>query len=258
MEDLDKFEILKAYVYLNKDKIIDEVKETKNIIFAHSKDSTEEWWNFALLKNPLTIKDLKLIETFFEKRKKLPSVYFSDDFDSTKDFLLKKGYSLNTIDSWMFWNHLSPELKNENIIKINNDKDFESWLDTYIKSYPENDPKNPYGEQKEFASILKNLWYERKIKNEQFYMALNSINKPVAVGLLTNHNKIGEISAIGSIPEVRGKGFGKKMSLYCVQESFKQGNNYHLLTTEEGDYPYEFYKRIGFEPKFTAYLFTKK
>jgi hypothetical protein len=56
---------------------------------------------------------------------------------------------------------------------------------------------------------------------------------------------------------VRGEGFGKAVSLYAVDQSIKNGNTLHCLATEAGHYPYEFYKRIGFVPKFTAIALTK-
>ena len=127
----------------------------------------------------------------------------------------------------------------------------------HIESYPENDPKNPYGDQVEFSKALKKSWYERKKSYDTLYLLFEN-NKPVATAILTNYKDIGYITAVGSIPSVRGKGFGKKISLYCVQESFKLKNKSHFLVTEKGDYPYEFYKRIGFEPEFTALLYSKK
>ena len=82
-------------------------------------------------------------------------------------------------------------------------------------------------------------------------------NKPVAVSTLTNYDEIGYISNVGSLSEVRGEGFGKAATLFCIQESIKHGNREHCLATEEGAYPNEFYKRIGFVTRFTAVGYTK-
>ncbi|MBU1071268.1 hypothetical protein KKG65_02540 [Patescibacteria group bacterium] len=82
--------------------------------------------------------------------------------------------------------------------------------------------------------------------------------EPVAVTTLTNFAGIGYISNVGSLKKVRGKGFGKTASLYSAQQSVNNGNQVHALATEEGDYPNEFYKRIGFETKFSTLGFVKR
>ncbi len=82
-------------------------------------------------------------------------------------------------------------------------------------------------------------------------------DSPVAVSTLNNYEGIGYISNVGSIKEVRGEGFGKLSTLYCVHKSQKNGNKVHCLATEEDTYPNEFYKRIGFQTKFTAVGYKK-
>jgi len=81
--------------------------------------------------------------------------------------------------------------------------------------------------------------------------------EPCAVATLTNFDGLGYISNVGSLKKVRGKGFGKIATLYCVAKSIKNNNQEHCLATEEGAYPNEFYKRIGFVTRFTACGYTK-
>ncbi len=256
---IDKFEILKEFPYMHKNNPISEIKKKHNIILAFTRDDSELWWNYAFVNNIITNENLDYIEDFFKKRGRLPSIYFSDDEKHKQiiPFLKKKGYELTSQDSWLFWNKESPIIDNKNIIKIKTDIEFEKWIKTYVESYPKNDPKNPYGDQTEFAKALKNSWYDRKKSYDTHYLLFEN-NKPVATAILTNYKKIGYLTSIGSIPEVRGRRYGKKISLYCVQESIKLGNKYHYLVTEKGDYPYDFYQRIGFEPEFISYLYTKK
>lgn len=255
---MDKLEILKTFVYMHEGGFI-EVKEAENMIYAYGEGDTETWWNFVLLKNPISKKELELVEEFFVKRKRKPSVYFTDDkkYDGMHELLLGEGYEITMNDSWMFWNGKCPSVEGDEIIEVKSDAEFGKFLETFLKSYPKDDPKNPYGEQKELAKLLKKSWEEGKTKKDKFYIAFDK-GEPVAVGILTSYNEKGYLSGIGSIPSVRGKGFGKKISLYCVRESFKQGNKLHFLGTEKGDFPFEFYSRIGFESEFGAYFYTKK
>jgi ribosomal protein S18 acetylase RimI-like enzyme len=83
-------------------------------------------------------------------------------------------------------------------------------------------------------------------------------SEPVAVSTLNSYYGISYISNIGSLQKVRGQGYGKAATLFCVNESLKRGDKVQCLATEEGNYPNEFYKRIGFKTKFAAPLFTKK
>lgn len=79
----------------------------------------------------------------------------------------------------------------------------------------------------------------------------------MAVASLNSHAGMGYIFNVGSLPEVRGEGFGRLVSLYCVYASKKKRNSVHCLATEEGTYPNKFYKRIGFKTHFTGICYTQ-
>ena len=252
-----KLEILKSFINMFNGKFITEIKETENIIYVYSELNDEKWWNFALLKKPIKVKDISLIEKFFTERKRKPSVYFHDgpEFENIK-LILNKDYKISAEDCWMFWNKEIPEIDSSGIKEVKTDDEFNMWIETFINSYVKDDPQNPYGEQMDFAKLLKRFWDEGKTKKEKYFLAFDG-TMPVAVGILASYNKKGYIYSIGSIPSVRGRGFGKKISLHCIKESFKQGNDSHFLATEKGHYPFAFYERIGFDPEFVAYLYTK-
>ena len=80
---------------------------------------------------------------------------------------------------------------------------------------------------------------------------------PVAVAALTIVNGLAYISSVGSLRRVRGQGFGKLATLFCVQRAKDSGLTEICLATEEGTHPNEFYKRIGFTTRFTAKCYVK-
>lgn len=256
---MDKYKILKTFADIHRDSPLSKVIVKDKITYIYCDNNSEFWWNYALVDHIISDNELKEIEEYFISKDRRSSIYFSDDEKNMplKNILQKKGYKIVAKDVWLFWDKPAPEIEDSNIVEIINNKDFEKWINTFIESYPKNDPKNPYGEQTEFSEVLKKSWQAKSDNNDKYYLLYNK-QIPVATAILTSHNKMGYISAVGSIPSVRGKGFGKKISLHCVKESFKQKNKYHFLATEKGDYPHDFYQRIGFEPKFTSYLFTKK
>ena len=106
-------------------------------------------------------------------------------------------------------------------------------------------------------NVARKVWSKYKRTNRLQYFVVFKGSEPVAVSTLTNFENIGYISNVGSLEKVRGEGFGKAATLFCVQESIKNGNDIHCLATEEGHYPNEFYKRIGFESRFNAIGMSK-
>jgi ribosomal protein S18 acetylase RimI-like enzyme len=252
---INKLDILKSFIY---DGITTKVKENDDNIFVYTKENPEPWWNFVFFKRNLEQKDFKKVQNFFCKKERKSSIYLFDDLKNKENesILKKECYKLITKDSYLFWDNKKPKINDSEIIEVKTDNEFNIWIKTFVKSYPKDDPKNPYGEQKQFAKLLKKRWNENKVKNSKYFIVFK--NKiPVSVGMLTSHNKQGYLSLIGSIPSVRGQGYGKKVTLYCINESFKLGNKNHYLITEKGHYPFKFYNKIGFNEKFSAYLYNK-
>ena len=106
--------------------------------------------------------------------------------------------------------------------------------------------------------MAEKVWRRHQTTNRIEYFTIFSEDKPVGVSTLTNFKQIGYISNVGSLRKVRGQGFGKLATLYCVDLSKKRGNKYHCLATEDGTYPHEFYQHIGFVKNFSAACYLKK
>ena len=117
--------------------------------------------------------------------------------------------------------------------------------------YQKDDPQNAYGELGDYLGVAESVWYKHHKTGKVEYFIFYKDKIPVAVSTLTNFQNIGYISNVGSLKEVRGQGFGKLATLYCVEQSKKRGNITHCLATEEGTYANEFYSKIGFSTKFT-------
>lgn len=158
----------------------------------------------------------------------------------------------------MFYNGKNVNTLNfSNIKKVETSEDLKIFLDTFNRCYQKNDPQNPYGELGEFLIGSEQQWQPFHESNRLEYFIAYKNDKPVATSILNNFNGIGYISGVGSLREVRGEGYGKKATLYAVYVSQQRANKLHCLATEEGTYPNEFYKRIGFETKFNALGYVK-
>ena len=104
---------------------------------------------------------------------------------------------------------------------------------------------------------MRGAWHNLSPKDKiALYTTYNDQGDAVAVSILSSGNNIGYITTVGSLPSVRGEGYGKHATYHCLQESVKRGNKYHCLATEKDTYPYEFYKRLGFKNEFTSVCYV--
>jgi ribosomal protein S18 acetylase RimI-like enzyme len=169
-----------------------------------------------------------------------------------------KGYKKSFEDSWQFWKGEEIDKSRFGTVKkVDSEEMLKVYLETFDSCYQKDDPENPYGELGEYLELTENVWHKHNGTGRLEYFIAYKDEKPVAVSALTNFEGLGYISNVGSLREVRGEGFGKLVTHYCVSQSIENGNMEHCLATEEGAYPFEFYKRIGFETRFTASAYTK-
>lgn len=218
------------------------------------------FFNHALTHKILNKAELDEIERLLISEKRKPAVYFENKPEQKEfvNFLEDNGYKKLWEDSWMF--HTGKDLADfdsTNIKKVCTQTNLEIFLHTFNECYKKGDPQNPYGELGNYIDVAREPWLRHNETDRIEYFIVFDGNEPVAVSTLTNFAGLGYISNVGSLKTVRGKGFGKQASLYCVQKSLENGNSLHFLATEEGQYPNEFYKRIGFETRLTATGFVK-
>ena len=215
------------------------------------------FWNLILIDRTLAPKELDEGEKELITRNRKPALYFENqEFLST--WATEKGYKKSNDDVWMFYESADIDIKKFDLVKkVTSEDDLNIFLKTFNDCYQKDDPQNPYGELGEYLVAAEEAWHKHAKSNRLEYFLVYKNGQPVAVSTLTNHGDIGYISNVGSLRSVRGEGYGKAATLFCVQKSRDNGATTQCLTTEEGNYPNEFYKRIGFAPKFSALLYSK-
>lgn len=229
-----------------------------SIAVNHKYDSTV--FNHAFTSKVLDKKQLKKIEEELDELDRKPAVYFekSPKMEANEALLLKEDYKFDWEDSWMFHHGLGLEEQYENAKIVSSVPDLDEFLKTFNACYQKDDPQNPYGELGDYIDVAKRVWINLSSSGKLQYFTIFSQDIPVAVASLSNFAGIGYISNVGSLREVRGQGFGKIATLFAVQQSVTNGNTHHCLATEAGQWPNEFYQRIGFTTDFTAVGFSKK
>ena len=246
------FDLIKSF---QKHDILANIKEFDFGSLVTLKNSISVYENYVLVNRLLNKKDIEKIEVEFKKINKTATIYFENRADLKKnvEFLKENNYLHEWKDSWLFY---EKKVLEDDMFKkakrVENENDLDVFLEIFNNSYQKNDPQNPYGEITEYLINSKNRWIEFHGSNYLQYFIAYKNSEPVAVAALTSANGLGYISAVGSLKKVRGEGFGKLITLYSVFISQKIGNNKHFLLTEDGTYPCEFYKRIGFNPEFSA------
>lgn len=255
------FEFLRKYQRLQYTIMFDKFVDLGFAIVAYCEGDNSSFWNYALTNQILSAEELSKIEETMQSFDRKPEVYFENrqDLQPLIDFLREKGYKKEFEDSWMFWGKEEIDVSRFNIVKkVANEAELKLFLKTFDACYQKDDPQNVYGELGDYLQVAEKVWHRHHESDRLEYFMVFKEDKPIAVSTLTNHEGIGYISNVGSLREVRGQGFGKIASLYCVEQSKKNSNSEHCFATEEGTYANEFYKRIGFDTRFTAVGYMKK
>lgn len=257
---MENIEFLKKYQKLQQGIMFDKLIDLKHSIFGFSQLDKTAFWNFALVLRNINKNEFSEIEEKIISMNRNLVIYVEDsnEFLGTVELLKSEGYEKLYEDSWMFWK--ADEISDERfgqIKKVESEDDLRVYLETLDNCFQNDDPQGPYGELGDYLKVAEKVWYEHHDSNRIEYFIAYKGEKPVAVATLTNFENLGYISNVGSLKEVRGEGFGKLVTLYCVSVSKSRGNGSHFLATEEGTYPNEFYRRIGFETKFTGIAYSK-
>lgn len=258
MENVD---FLRKYQQLQYKIMFDEISVLEGAVLGISHLDQAAFWNFALACRNISAEELREIERKMESVGRKPVVYVENSraFSETAKLLKSRQYQKIYEDSWMFWgDHDISSGRFFQVKKIGNPDELAVYLKTFDSCFRNDDPQNPYGELGDYLKVAEKSWHEHHGTNRLEYFVAYKNDKPVAVATLTNFDGLGYISNVGSLKEVRGEGFGKLATLYCVAASKNRGNSLHFLATEENTYPNEFYKRIGFETRFSAIAYIKE
>jgi ribosomal protein S18 acetylase RimI-like enzyme len=257
---MNNFSFLKKYQRLQDGIMYDKLIDLSFATVSYCDIYDSEFWNNALTGQVLEEDQLSKIEKILKEWDRKSTVYFENksELELLKKLLVSRGYRKSFEDSWQFWKGGNIEEKYfDNVQKVINEGQLKVFLQTFDRCYQKDDPQNPYGELGDYLKVSEQSWHKHWETNRLEYFISYKNEEPVAVSTLTNFDDLGYISNVGSLPEVRGKGFGKAATLYCVKQSIKNGNKEHCLATEEGHYPNEFYKRIGFDTRFNAVAYTR-
>ncbi len=254
----NNFTLLQKYLALQTNVTLDQVIEMGYAKIGYSSIETSTYENFALTNKLLSEEELLQMEQTFRKRNRKSAVYFENKqaLQQLAELFIKNGYKRDREDSWMF--HDGNNIHVDSVKKVVTEDELAVFLKTFDESFQKDDPQNAIGVLGDYLKITQLAWQKHHATNRLEYFIAFKGGKPVATSTLNNFDGIGFISNVGSLRQVRGEGYGKRVTLHAVNTSVKNGNVFHCLTTVERTYPNEFYKRIGFQTKFTAVCYASQ
>lgn len=255
-------DILEAFITIQEKTMFSKIVSFGNYKIITNEFDKTPFWNYVFCDNKIDAIKISSLEKELEKLERIKSFYFeynkSNDTTALIEYLTERGYVLKYEDSWMFFtSNVIETLDYSHIKKVSSGEDLDTWISVINECYKENDPQNPYGSLGSYLDLAKKAWLTNNSSDFIYYIAYKD-STPVSVATLTFQSDLGYISNVGSLQTVRGQGYGKLITLFCVEQSLKRNVKQVCLGTEEGTFPNDFYKRIGFETKFTTRNYTKK
>lgn len=255
-KDIKKLSFLRSIQSLNEDREAPIVHFPNTTIwFAPNSKSPSQ--NYALFDKPLSPEELSLVETEYITRDKIPAAVAAADDTALIQWLKNNNYTKKKNISWFFFEGSITNSPKHTVKKVESEEQLDQFIETFDGSFQEDDPKNPWGKVTDFLGWVRDRWYQFHDTNELQYFIAYEDQQPSAVSALQSRDGIGYLFNVGSLQSVRGKGFGKAVTMHAIKASMEMGNKLHCLNTQAGHYAYQFYIRQGFEERFQTLLFVK-
>ena len=90
------------------------------------------------------------------------------------------------------------------------------------------------------------------------YFAAHVDNSAASYCELYSRDGVGQIEAVLTLPEHRGRGLASAVVLHVANASREIGNELTFLLAEENDWPKELYRKLGFDTVGRIWDFTRK
>lgn len=143
-------------------------------------------------------------------------------------------------------------------IKLEQTTDMKLYAEEMTKAYQTDDKDDPYGD---LDSVYKEVYANyKKLENEyinEFYLVKVN-NEIVGITQAVYDNEIYGIYCLAVKKGFRGKGIGKEIIKQQLQMCKDKNLKVAFLQTEEGYYPADIYRRLGFKDVFTEYFYRKR
>ncbi len=235
---------------------------------VYSNRLREEYWNFI---TNIKIENKKDFERIIQQGAKILKnknrkttiavMPFMKELYNNRLKYFDNNYEISSTEVWQIYeNYEKIETITTNndfklTLEISNDMDF--YAEELLKMFQTGDESDPYGnltiEYKETYANYKQLYPEI---NTEFYIA--KINNEIVGVSSGSYNKdFYGIHSLAVKKEYRRKGIGKEIIKKQLQIAKDKKTKLAMLQTEEGFYPADLYRKLGFKDLCICYYYTK-
>ncbi len=109
-----------------------------------------------------------------------------------------------------------------------------------------------YGEdelnRRALAQLVQFSRRESRACGDRLLGVRSSDGQLVAIGKLRGDGAVAQVEDVYTVPEARGRGFGRAVVTRAVELAREAGHDLIFITADDNDWPKELYARIGFRP----------
>lgn len=256
-------------MYANLGFQFDGIDKYENYSIAYHNKIKDYWYNFitdikANSKEEFDKIILQAIPKMKDKDREVAVAIlpFMQDIYNKKEVFFDDTYELISNEVWQIYDDFD-NLENVKTncslsVKLEKTIDMKLYSEEMIKAYQTGDKDDPYGD---LDSVYKEVYENyKKVQNEyieEFYFA--KVNDEI-VGVTSGvwDNEIYGIYGLAVKKECRSKGIGKEIIKQQLQMCKDKRLKLAFLQTEEGYYPADTYRKLGFKDVCIEYYYIKK
>jgi len=256
-------------MYSNLGLQFDEINQYERYTIAYHNKIKDYWGNF--------ITDIKVEskeefdEIILEASSKMKSINrevaiailpYMQEIYSNREMFFDSTYELVSNEVWQIFDDFE-ELDNINTncsvnLKLEKTSDMRLYSEEMIKAYQTGDEADPYGD---LDSVYKEVYEkykktEKEYTEEFFFAKVN--NEIVGVTSHVYDSEIYGIYGLAVKKQFRGKGIGKEIIKQQLQMCKDKKLKFAFLQTEDGYYPADMYRKLGFKDVCMEYYYIKK
>lgn len=256
-------------MYANIGFQFDGIDKFEKYSIAYNNKIKDYWYNFitdikANNKEEFDEIILEASSKMIEKNREVAIAIlpYMEKIYNHREMFFDKNYELVSNEVWQIFDNLE-EVDNINTncslnVTLEKTTDMKLYSEEMINAYQTGDEDDPYGD---LDSIYKEVYANhKKIENtyteEFFYAKVN--DKIVGVTSSIYDNEIYGIYGLAVKKDFRCKGIGKEIIKQQLQMCRDKKLKIVFLQTEEGYYPADTYRKLGFKDVCTEYYYIKR
>ncbi len=265
MKELELLEKLnKFYIYANEGLYIDKIIKNATYTMTYSKYVKDYDCNYVIDVN--SNGNFDEIEAEMKKVDRIPCYIITPLSNIYKDRDLifdKNKYDESSNEVWQIYEDFNniEKINSKCILNVELEKtnDMKKISEITYKSFCTGDKSDPYGDfDSGYLKLYEN--YDKKSETsytrEFYFIKVN--NEIVGCTVSVFDDEIFGIYGIAIMKKYRGKGIGTEAIKQQLNICKKKDKKIAFLQTEEGFYPAELYRKIGFKDICNVYYYVKK